>query len=353
MEIRKYRIKRESDLIPLKDLWNALETGEDMTTFQTWEWHRLLLKEWLGWKLHSLYSRCFVYAAIDGDTPLMLLPVIEYQFTTKTKWFGCQKGLYLMGEGSYSDYMNAIYRSFRPEVFEALCRKLKKDFHGLPFCLSSVREDSQLSAYLTEKQVQREEETVSVSVKRRGSPEEYLASLSSKTRSNLRQALKRINRDGINYQVEIRGRIQDQQLLENMVAIHVKRMLVKNTKDSGWLHIMSSHVRKAYRKHRDLHNNIVAMSMQENEHSCVALIWMNGKLAGYEYGLREEHAIRLLQTCFDDEFRFYSPGFRGIYDFIVQCYEDESIREFDFLRGDEPYKFQLGGEQIMLYRYVI
>ena len=351
MLVVKKRIRSEEDLLSLKDTWTRLETGAGMTVFQSFEWNRLLLKEWLGWKLHDLYSEVHVYTAAEESAPVMLLPVIVYRFSTETKWFGCKKGIYLLGQGSYSDYMDAVCLSFDPTAFEALVSALRADFPGLPITLSSVREDSRTAAYLTARGAAREVSTVSLSVKRLSDPDEYRASLSAKTRSNLRQAERRMSKDNMDYRLEIVGPVDDPALIKEMVDIHVKRMLTKNTKHDGFLHVMSSYVRKAYRKYRDLHNNIIAMSMRENQKSVLVLIRLNGRLVGYDYGLREPNAIRLLQTCFDEEYKFYSPLFRGMYDFIVGCYEDESILEVDLTRGGEEYKYKLGGQEMELFDF--
>lgn len=349
--IIKYSIKNEYDLDRLKEIWTPLEAGEDMTTFQTLEWNRLLIKEWEGWQLHALYSEVYVYAAFEGRKPVMLLPVIVYTMTTSTKWFGSRKGVYILGHGSYSDYMTPLYRSFSAEAFEAICAAIRREFPGHAICLNSVRADTQLAAYLIEKGTEHKVSSVSVSVKKLNSIEDYRASLSAKTRSNLRQAERRMAKDNMDYSIEFCGMVKDPLLLKEMVDIHVKRMLTKNTKHGDLIHVMSAYVRKAYRQYRDYHNNIIAMSMQENEASVLVLVRLNGQLAGYDYGLREAGAVQFLQTCFDETYKFYSPLFKGIYGIIVKSYEDEAIREIDLTRGDEDYKFKLGGEGLELHGF--
>ncbi len=357
MNIVKREIQTEQDLLALEGFWKPLEAGGEMTVFQTLEWHRLLLKEWMGWKLHGIYSRVIIYIAFRERTPVMILPAIIYKFSTKTKWFGQKKGVYLMGQGSYSDYMNVIFNSFSPEAFELLCSEIRKDFPGFPICFSSLREDAALAAYLKEKSIPGQEETVSLVVPKAPTAEEYEASLTKKTRSNLRKALNKMEADQMDYKIEVMGPVEDQELLNRMVQMHVKRILIKNTKHEGLTHILSSYVRKAYRKYRDLNNNIVAMSIHENPASVVILVKMKHReeeeyhLAGYQYGLRDRGSIRLLQTCFDGTYYRYSPVFRGVYDYILSCYEDDSIREIDFLRGDEEFKYRLGGQEIQLYTY--
>ena len=353
INIKKYEIKAEGDLFALRDVWEVLEKGEEMTTFQTFEWHRLLMKEWTGWKLHALYSRCFVYVASNQNGPVMLMPVILYKFSTQTKWFGAKKGIYFQGQGSYSDYMNVVCLDFSAKVFEAICDEMKRDFPGNRIYLTSVREDASLCHYLKGKDTPCFVSTVALAAKKQESVEAYEASLSKNTRAKLRKALNRMERENLDYQMEIMGPIQDMELLKQMVDIHVRRVLIKNTKHEGVLHVLSSYVRKAYRKYRDLHNNIIAMCMHENPNSVIILIRLNGELVGYQFGVREAHSIRMLQTCFDEKFAFYIPLFRGTYDFIRKTYEDETLLEVDFTRGDEEYKYRLGGQEISLYDFTI
>lgn len=352
MQIAKYEIKSEADLAPLEDAWRQLENGEEMTVFQTFLWQQLLTREWVGWKLHALYSRVVIYVAMDDGQPIMIFPAIIYKISTKTRWFGAKKGVYLMGQGSYSDYMNVIFSQFAPGAFETIVAEIRKDFPAYKILLTSIRHDASLTEYLNGKNTPRKDFEVCLTVRRRESPEAYYASLSSSTRSHLRKDLNRINRDAVDYRIEVLGAVKKEKLLKDMVDLHVQRILVKNTRTEGLLHILSAEVKKAYKKHRDLHNNIVAMSMKENERSVTILIWMNNELAGYQYGLREKHAIRLLQTCFNAKYATYSPIFRGVYDYIVQCYTEEpDIQEIDFLRGSEEFKYKLGGEEVQLYEF--
>ena len=56
----------------------------------------------------------------------------------------------------------------------------------------------------------------------------------------------------------------------------------------------------------------------------------------------------LMQNCFKMEYAFYSPLFRGTYDFLIKQIQNESknVMQIDFTRGDEPYKYKLGGVEM-------
>ena len=186
------------------------------------------------------------------------------------------------------------------------------------------------------------------------SKEEYLNTLSKNTKQNLRTALNRMDRDGLQYEMIVTGKVNDSKLLDALRTIHICRMKKKNQNNEDLIHMVSSFIRRSVRSYREKHNNIVMMSMQENESSCMIIIRLNDEIAGYLYGLKEQHAIRIIHNCFDEKYKFYSPLFRGAYDFILSLYqEDCEIREVDFTRGDEAYKFKLGGEEMKLYDFLI
>ena len=46
----------------------------------------------------------------------------------------------------------------------------------------------------------------------------------------------------------------------------------------------------------------------------------------------------------DEQYSWYSPGILSVIEFIQSCYETEKIRYIDFTRGDEKYKFIVGGK---------
>ena len=353
MIIDKREIKNIEDLDQLEDVWKQLADGEEMTIFQNFLWHKLLAKEWHGWKLHSAYSRVIIYIAYQDSKPLMIFPAIIYKMTTRMRWFGAYKGVYLMGQGSYSDYMNVIYKDFSSDAFEAIIQEIRKDFPKMKIRLTSVRPDTSLARYLQEKGVQCENGELALHVDRKESLEDYINSVSKKTRSNLKKALNRMERDNIEYTTETLGMIDDPELLNELVQLHVQRVTIKNTNKANLYHKVGTLIKTTYRRHRDLHNNIVAMSMQENPASHIILIRFNGKIVGYQYGMKDRTSMRLLQTCFDEQYSFYSPGFRGTYDYIQSTYENDEIQQVDFLRGNEIFKYRLGCVDLQLLDFTL
>ena len=95
--------------------------------------------------------------------------------------------------------------------------------------------------------------------------------------------------------------------------------------------------------------------LQRMNNSIFVIVKLNDVTVGYLYGLMDNRAIRVMQNCFKMEYAFYSPLFRGTYDFLIKQIQNESknVMQIDFTRGDEPYKYKLGGVEMQLHNYII
>lgn len=353
MEIIKIRIKNEDDLASIEKDWRNLSAGDEMTVFQSYEWNRLLVKEWRGQKAHLISSKCMIYAAKENENIVMILPVVIQLFSTRTKWFGREKGIYILGNGSYSDYLNLIYLHFNPDAFEKLYENIKTDYPGDSLYITDVREDTSFSRYLLEKGLSPEKEKISVAVRRKESLDDYNLLLSRQTKQNLRTSLNRMNRDEIAYRYEVLGKITNNELIDRLIDIHTSRLISKLSGNAEKDGKSFSAIRKWVLKYKEK-KNIIRYSMSELDNSCLVAVYLNDIIAGYLYGLRDRQSIRIMQNCFDETYRFYSPLFRAAYDFIIdKQYENEIIPEIDFTRGTEDYKYRLGGEETKLYHFVL
>ena len=352
-EIIKIHIRQENDISSIEKDWKLLAAGKEMTVFQSYEWNRLLVKEWKK-KPHLLFSKCMVYAAKTDDHLVMIVPVIIQRIATKTRWFGTEKGIHILGNGSYSDYLNLIYSQFDQNVFEQILQCIKDDHPGLPFFFNDIREDTSFCQYMTEKGIKPANTKISVAVRKKESADEYTLILSKQTKQNLRTSLNRMKKDGISYRYEILGRTTDDKLIECRTSIHTRRLISKLSRVADEGGEPFSEIKKRILKYKEKHNNIIQYSMKEMDNSCIVVVWLNDMPAGYLYGLRDRDSIRIMQNCFDESYHFYSPLFRASYDFILkELYENGDVSEVDFTRGNEDYKYRLGGEETLLYQYVI
>ncbi len=352
MKIIRTDVKSLKDFELLKQEWELLQEGNDMTVFQSYDWNRLLFLELQNKMFGKFINKVVVYQVFDESEITMILPLYIHTISNKIKWIGKKRGLYLLGNGSYSDYLNAIYMVFDQNVFSALLEQIHRDYPKLSLFMTDVRDDTNISMFL--KRIYGvDNKIISVAIKKPESIETYNNSLSKSTKQNLRTALNRMKKGNISYRYEIFGKTQDIILLNSLKKIHIDRMEVKMKNNVDILHLISSKIRFYLKKQQELHNNIVFESMQVLDNSFLLVVYLNDNIAGYLYGLKDRNKVRIVQNCFDQEYAFYSPLFRAAYDYIVTAFECNSLDELDFTRGDEPYKYKLGGVETELSSFIL
>ena len=354
MIVKRFDIKKTEDLHDIECEWKQLEDGGEMTIFQSFDWNMLLFKEWRASKYAKVFSKVSVYIVYDEQKPVLILPLIVQLKTTKIKWFGRKKGVYILGVGSYSDYLNAVYKDISDEVLDTLFQVIRKDFVGIDIRFTDIVENTYIDDYLKRKKILPCSKQVSVAIKKVESFEAYNQLLSKHTKQNLRTALNRMNKDGMKYELKILSMIEDYQLLSELQQLHMQRMKEKELKSAknDIIHKLSGKIRVLVRSYNEKHNNIVLESMRTMKQSETVIVKINSNIAGYLYCLIDGNTIRVLQNCVDEKYSFYSPMFRGIYDYITQLYERNGIQLLDFTRGNEEYKYKLGGAETTLNSYV-
>ena len=351
MDIKNELIRNEGQMQKYSAAWQNLERGADMTVYQSFSWHCLLAKELLNQNLLSLGAEIFIYSAVSNGAIKIIFPIIVQKFSNKTRWFGRKKGIYFLGHNSWSDYNNMIYDQASDADFRMVINQIRNDFFGFRFVLTDILPNTKFAAFLKRNGATLYKFTSSVSVKSPISEDLYSVALSKHTRQNLRTCLNRMSKDGIRYSIAVSGIVLDDALLSELLNVHVERIAVKNTHDQDLFHMVSSFIRRRIKCYTELHNNIIWNSMKTMNNSVFVISYLNGEVAGYLYGLKDRNVVRIMQNCIREKYSFYSPMFRGAYDYIVSTANDPSIESVDFTRGNEPYKFQLGGSETLLENY--
>ncbi len=79
-----------------------------------------------------------------------------------------------------------------------------------------------------------------------------------------------------------------------------------------------------------------------------ALVSTGGRAAAAVFGYRDSEGYYLYNSAYDPEMSSLSPGLVLIATMIEQAISD-GVPRFDFLKGDEKYKFRLGARPRLLY----
>lgn len=348
-------VQSTQDMASLESAWKELEHGVEMTVFQSYDWNMLLIEQWMRFRYNRRLSKIYIFQVIEDGKVVLIAPMIVQRKSFGIKWLGRKKGIYFLGIESYSDYMNMIYDHVENSWFDFIFKEISKLFSQLDFKLEYVRDDTALAAWCKKKRLE-DHLTTSAFVELPATAEEYNTRLSKSTKQNLRTALNRMKKDGYVYELFVHKNINDEEFINELSTIHAERTKIKNrVHDQDWIHYYSRMLHANYEELKNKTYDIIKNSMRRMKNSVIVVVKMNNETVGYLYGLRDDRAIRIMQNCFKNQYAFYSPLFRGAYDFIVNQIENpqNGITQVDFTRGDEPYKIKLGGGQVPLHHYIL
>ncbi len=161
--------------------------------------------------------------------------------------------------------------------------------------------------------------------------ETYLQSFKRKKRYNLNAAARNFEKAGGSYH---KAEIDDRQnILKHLFSLHEKRAVERE--------IVSSFAGADIVK---FHENI----MINMDNVWIRYLQLNENIIAVLYGFLLKNRFFYYQIAHDPKFKIKSPGAVILYNIIKECCESEII-EFNFLQGDESYKWQWTKDSRTLY----
>lgn len=337
----EYKIKElyPSDFASLKEEWIPLERGKDMTYYQSYHWYESIMKFMPDKK--GQYGPVFL--CIYGGGKLQLICPLWVIFKT-TNLFN-KPGVYLLGRRGWSDYLNVVYDDCPTEVFKMLFDYVTDKWHICNFCFEQLKEQTRFYQYVsTSFALRKDIVTTCVSLPIPEDNEKYKKLLSKNSRQNIRTARNRLNKDGLN----IRFSFNDKPNLEICSRMRAKRVVKKNEVKTfvDWLRL----------KKREILAKVEItfpsyLPFYADKESLFMTAYINNELAAFfNYAYDEHHSeILLMAVGTNEKFIRYSPGVLLIYEYVISQIESKKIKTLDFTRGDEPYKYHLGGSEHLIH----
>lgn len=83
----------------------------------------------------------------------------------------------------------------------------------------------------------------------------------------------------------------------------------------------------------------------------IATLKINNTSVASVFFFENEHSLLLYNSGYDPEQKYYSVGLLLIAQ-LIRYAIDNKRKVFDFLRGNERYKYDLGGKDVKLYKFV-
>ena len=311
-------------------LWNGLvEQSIADTPFSRYEY----LREWwktLGggeWLRPSV--ELVLISATENDQLIGIAPLFITDYEDR-------RALLLIGSIEISDYLDLIVRRqdvhrFLSGLVDFLASSLGDrwsaiDWYNLPDdspTLAALKADSETRGWIHSEAVYRPTPRIALN----GSFDEYLARLEKKQRHEIRRKLRRAAESNLNVRFQLIGRDANIQaemdsFFHLMIQDPNKALFLKDSMRAQ----LTSTIRAAFDQgylwlgFLEVDGVKVAASLNFD---------YKNKLWGYNSGVSRDHME-------------LSPGWVLLANTIQWCCENGRT-EFDFMRGDEEYKYRLGG----------
>jgi CelD/BcsL family acetyltransferase involved in cellulose biosynthesis len=321
------KISEESEFSKLQTTWNNLLKQSDADNpFLTWEW----LYSW--WKFYGDKSELMILVVREDDKILALAPLMH-----RVKLFGLLKIKEILFLGSFgvgSDYLDFIITRGREsssvdQIFHYLTRNQQK---WDAINLTNIPETSKSIAHVKEacdKLGYFNIENASVvcpSIQLPSTWEEYVLTLSKSMRSNIKRKHRELSKTTeIEYEV-IRERGDLDAAVNSMIRLNRLRMETKNL-----------HGAFKNGKFTEFHQDVMPVLFQ-NDFLHLSFLKANNTRIAALYNFIYNDTCFYYQSGFDPVWAKFSPG-TVLFSLSIQDAIANGMLEYDFLQGDEPYKF--------------
>ena len=342
MRIVEYNPNNFTDI---EQEWKALESGDDMTVFQSYKWYQWLNMSYFKEKTKNIFRKwVYLVCKDENNKTVMIAPIQIVKIGKSINGVGLEKGAYFIGRKRYTDYMSFIYKDFSPEAVDCIIEYLKDKWHISKFFFEFVLENTEFSDYLISKYNISGQKTYSSAVLHLPeSFDKYYSSLKKHAKQNLRTAINRQKRDCIDLHHEVVYDI-DYDLQQTLLEIRSQRLKDKQNK------AVSKFTSKIYNWVHDIINNVFGAKV--NVFDCFNQKWCflvkhNSRIVGFYWGIFDKPKGRyyVIYAGVDKEYSWYSPSLSHLYLWIQELYDNNNfeIKHIDFTVGDERYKTDIGG----------
>ncbi len=331
----------------LKEQWEQLEKGNEMTAFQAYSWYRSLNELYKTETRKNHFRDWFYAVAYENNQPIMIAPLQYVKCGISYKGaIGIDRGIYFIGRQGYTDYCNFIYYEYRQEAVDAILQAVTERCHTNFFCLEFIVDRTSLAMYLSDKYGDPYGKTSCAELMLPTTFEEYKKSLSKSVRQNIRTAFNRQKRDGLDFTHELIYNpldLKTREILMEIRALRVKDKQANVKKNMTWKGKVVEFCNKAVKK---VFSKPHLIMWEELDTWCF-LVKDENEVAGFFWGIKDitDTKYYVIYAGVDEKYEWYSPTLSHFYAYIESLYENEEkpiIQVFDFTRGGEKYKSDMG-----------
>ena len=289
----------------------------------------------MPYKLINFYKKrgkVSFFIVIENDVPLIIAPL-----------FKRNKEIFILGGRSGFDFTDLFFsRNCDIEILRSALLYLFEYFKNNGYCKINwqfLAEDSISYKLLKNIGINPLEEIENIRISF-NNYDFYLSSLRKSVRQNLRTAENRLLRDNLRYE------------LLNNIEYPLPRSIVKKC-----VSIYSDRQKEKYKK--NILNRLMIKTinfqtqMMFEQKGIFFVLIVDGEVSAFMFGYQCEDRLEIPKLAINSSYNFYSPGMVLINKTIEYLSNETIIRYLDLCRGNEKYKFRMGGEVHKTFNYEI
>lgn len=324
MKLNIEKLETLSELMKLKHDWEQLFCGSGQTNiFLTWEW----LSTW--WKHFGNQGKLHVLACYKNE---QLVGVAPLYIRKQLNSYGQKVVTFLGSAPISSDYLDIIHiPELKQDIAELLANALWEDKrHWDCIELCDFIEPSSCAAALSQQLYakglcrHRTRTEICPFLEMPQSEADLLDRLDSRLRSTIKRKQKRALKQGATFRQIESGEALDT-AMKALFELHQKRW--NNSDNAGSFH--APEIRAFHLEVAQILSKIKGVALHEAH--------INEKVIASLYVFRCAQHVYYYQSGYDPDWHTLSPGTLVMWQALKQHTQAQE-RNFDFLRGDEPYK---------------
>lgn len=333
------------ELSQLEQAWRLLESGPDMTAFQSYDWYWELRRLYPLERIRNLFRQWHFIEVLKDDCPVLIAPIELKHLGLGYKDLGAApRGVYFIGRTGFTDYLNFIYKQFDVGALVTLLDYIAQKYHQTRFCFNRMLESSASWQYLCNTYATTREPVSCAALVFPETFEEYRRSLSKSTRQNIRTAINRANRDGkvLTHQLVFDESQEIKSALADLGQRRAKRKESNSRKEMSFVGAVYCYFANIFRKLFCAQLDV----LQSSKRTFAFLVKDGERIVSYFWGVRNDYLKEyyIILVSVDPEYEWYSPNISHLYLFLEEYYQQgrNDIRLLDFTRGAEGYKKTIG-----------
>lgn len=327
----------------IESIWKSMEK-DGTAPFLCYDYMQYIVREERLNPFHSVRVACV--KETDSDRVLMIVPLLLVR--------GSVLYYRMLGDTSGCEITDALFRpGLTPEEIHE-CIIIFFNQIQRPLALNRLPDDSAFLKGIPKDRIKSDKSVTYVNIQLPPIWENYIPSLSTNSRQNVRKAYRRMENDGIDFKLTVYSTSDNplpNSVWRKMMNIYCNRRKTKyrngvfSSETKGGIIVQSIkylyYITIKCLWFRTKHD---ARSLREEPNARHIVLWGGDEIMAFMSGFLSNDAqtFSVPRVAINDRFRFYSPGCLLVSE-TIHHFINSPLKNLDLSRGDESYKFKMGG----------